>query len=73
MEVRGHGSEYEDKLKERERTNPKYAFLHRDVCTHSPSRRKQTAEYALQHRRYRFYCSLVDRDEPVDPEFDDEV
>ena len=30
-EVKGHDAEYEDSLKERERTNPRYAFLKRDV------------------------------------------
>ena len=30
-EVKGHDAEYEDSLKERERTNPRYAFLRRDV------------------------------------------
>lgn len=33
VEVRGHGSEYEDKLKEREKSNPKYAFLQKEVSS----------------------------------------
>ncbi|OCH95143.1 hypothetical protein OBBRIDRAFT_831241 [Obba rivulosa] len=53
-EVKGHEAEYEDSLREREQSNPKYAFLKKD------------------HRSYRFYRSLVDRTEPLEPEFDDE-
>ncbi|KAI8993033.1 hypothetical protein BD414DRAFT_514089 [Trametes punicea] len=53
-EVRGHDEEYEQTLKEREKSNPKYAFLSPD------------------HRRYRYYRSLVERREPLEPEFDDE-
>ncbi|KAI0675293.1 hypothetical protein C8Q78DRAFT_533681 [Trametes maxima] len=53
-EVRGHDAEYEETLREREKSNPKYAFLRRD------------------HRRYRYYQSLVERREPLQPEFDDE-
>ena len=36
-EVRGHDAEFEDILKEREKSNPKYAFLHREVRTVSVS------------------------------------
>lgn len=32
VEVRGHGMEYEEKLQEREKANPKYAFMLKDVC-----------------------------------------
>jgi U2-associated protein SR140 len=32
-EVKGHGAEYEDKLSERERQNPKYSFLRRNVSS----------------------------------------
>ncbi|KAH8107897.1 hypothetical protein BXZ70DRAFT_20103 [Cristinia sonorae] len=53
-EVRGHGSEYEEKLMEREKSNNKYAFLRRE------------------HRRHRYYRSLVDRTETLEPEFYDE-
>ncbi|KAH9949544.1 hypothetical protein B0H21DRAFT_777161 [Amylocystis lapponica] len=53
-EVKGHDAEYEDSLRERERSNPKYAFLKR------------------QHRRHRFYRSMVDRREPLEPQFEDE-
>ncbi|KAL1939804.1 hypothetical protein VTO73DRAFT_9504 [Trametes versicolor] len=53
-EVRGHDAEYEQTLHEREKSNPKYAFLNRD------------------HNRHRYYRSLVDRRDPLDPEFDDE-
>ncbi|THH31788.1 hypothetical protein EUX98_g2410 [Antrodiella citrinella] len=53
-EVRGHGIEYEEKLKEREKSNPKYAFLQQG------------------HRRYKFYRSLVNRSNALEPEFDDE-
>ncbi|GBE81127.1 hypothetical protein SCP_0308530 [Sparassis crispa] len=52
-EVHGHDAEYEDSLRDRERANPKYAFLSKD------------------HRRYKFYRSLVERKE-LEPEFDDE-
>lgn len=54
VEVRGHGSEYEEKLKEREKSNVKYAFLQKG------------------HRRHRFYRSLVNRSDSLEPEFDDE-
>ena len=30
-EVRGHDEEYEKTLREREKSNPKYAFLNKDV------------------------------------------
>ncbi|KAJ8457780.1 hypothetical protein ONZ51_g11323 [Trametes cubensis] len=53
-EVRGHDAEYEETLQEREKTNPKYAFLNKE------------------HRRNRYYRSLVERKEPLEPEFDDE-
>ncbi|TCD71267.1 hypothetical protein EIP91_011746 [Steccherinum ochraceum] len=54
VEVRGHGIEYEEKLHEREKANPKYAFMLKD------------------HRRYRYYCSVVGQQDSVDPEFDDD-
>ncbi|KAI0785670.1 hypothetical protein C8Q75DRAFT_775888 [Abortiporus biennis] len=53
-EVKGHGEEYEESLREREKSNPTYAFLKKN------------------HRRYRFYRSLVDRKDDLEPEFDDE-
>ncbi|KAH9892566.1 hypothetical protein C8Q73DRAFT_698577 [Cubamyces lactineus] len=53
-EVRGHDAEYEETLQEREKSNPKYAFLNKE------------------HRRNRYYRSLVERKEPLEPEFDDE-
>ncbi|TBU33831.1 hypothetical protein BD311DRAFT_784792 [Dichomitus squalens] len=53
-EVKGHDEEYETTLREREKSNPKYAFLNKD------------------HRRYRYYRSLLDKREPIEPEFDDE-
>ncbi|PCH43787.1 hypothetical protein WOLCODRAFT_104170 [Wolfiporia cocos MD-104 SS10] len=53
-EVKGHGADYEETLKTRERSNPKYAFLKK------------------QHRRHRFYRALVERREPVDPQFTDD-
>ncbi|KAI0374052.1 hypothetical protein BV20DRAFT_962009 [Pilatotrama ljubarskyi] len=53
-EVRGHDAEYEQTLQEREKSNPKYAFLNRD------------------HRRHRYYRSLLERRESLEPEFDDE-
>jgi U2-associated protein SR140 len=35
VEVKGHGTTYENNLRERERDNPKYAFLvHKDVSKH---------------------------------------
>ncbi|CAL1707281.1 unnamed protein product [Somion occarium] len=53
-EVRGHDTEYEETLREREKSNPKYAFLHRE------------------HRRNRYYRSLLGQKEDIEPEFDDE-
>ncbi|KAA1476033.1 hypothetical protein DENSPDRAFT_826777 [Dentipellis sp. KUC8613] len=54
-EVRGHGDKYEKSLKEREKNNPKYAFLTNE-----------------RHRRYRYYRSLLDGRQDLEPEFDDE-
>ncbi|KAI1794117.1 hypothetical protein LXA43DRAFT_997789 [Ganoderma leucocontextum] len=53
-EVRGHDEEYENALQEREKSNPKYAFLKKE------------------HRRHRYYRSLLERRESLEPEFDDE-
>ncbi|KAI0745783.1 hypothetical protein C8Q76DRAFT_40537 [Earliella scabrosa] len=53
-EVRGHDEEYEQTLHEREKSNPKYAFLSKD------------------HRRHRYYRSLIDKKDSLDPEFDDD-
>ncbi|TFY70625.1 hypothetical protein EVG20_g2392 [Dentipellis fragilis] len=55
LEVRGHGDRYEWSLKEREKNNPKYAFLTNE-----------------RHRRHRYYRSLVDSRQDIEPEFEDE-
>ncbi|KZT26721.1 hypothetical protein NEOLEDRAFT_1155466 [Neolentinus lepideus HHB14362 ss-1] len=54
-EVRGHGEKYEESLKEREKSNPKYAFL-----------------VNKNHRKNRYYRSLLKKSEDSEPEFDDE-
>ena len=70
-EVKGHGEEYAKSLRERERTNPKYAFLKPGVsflaCVYV-----QNSDY-LKHRRYKYYINLVRREKSIEPEFDDEV
>jgi len=53
-EVKGHDAEYEENLKEREKANPRYAFLKRD------------------HWRHKYFRSLLDRNDAIEPEFDDE-
>ncbi|KAI0743529.1 hypothetical protein C8Q80DRAFT_844408 [Daedaleopsis nitida] len=53
-EVRGHDDEYEQTLQEREKSNPKYAFLNKD------------------HRRHRYYRSLVEKRDAIEPEFEDD-
>lgn len=63
---------YEEVLRERERNNPKYAFLiHRNVgCT---SLATLSVIDRLQHRRHAFYRGLVESDRILKPEFDDDV
>ena len=72
-EVRGHDAEYEETLQEREKTNPKYAFLNKEVGHLIIARRLCSLNAYTQHRRNRYYRSLVERKEPLEPEFDDEV
>ncbi|KAL7281696.1 LOW QUALITY PROTEIN: hypothetical protein ACG7TL_005014 [Trametes sanguinea] len=72
-EVRGHDAEYEETLKEREKSNSKYAFLHSNVSPINRQAKGVSANWIAQHRRHRFYRSLVEREEPLEPEFDDEV
>ncbi|EPQ57387.1 hypothetical protein GLOTRDRAFT_127735 [Gloeophyllum trabeum ATCC 11539] len=54
-EVRGHGGKYEETLKEREKHNPKYAFL-----------------VNKNHRKNRYYRSLLKKGEDSEPEFNDD-
>jgi hypothetical protein len=63
---------YEEVLKERERNNPKYAFLiHRNVGC--PFLVTLLSLIVLQHRRHAFYRGLMESDRVLKPEFDDEV
>ncbi|TFK54203.1 hypothetical protein OE88DRAFT_1624707 [Heliocybe sulcata] len=54
-EVRGHGEKYEETLREREKSNPKYAFL-----------------VNKNHRKNKYYRTLLKKSEDSEAEFDDE-
>lgn len=71
-EVKGHGSEYEENLREWEKGNPRYSFMtQRKVCRAISSVRTLTD--CDKHRRHAFYKGLVERDDFTGAEFDDEV
>lgn len=72
-EVRGHDAKYEASLKERERNNPKYGFLLNKHVSISVGISNPRASFSRQHRRHAFYRGLVEREDGIDPAFDDEV
>lgn len=72
-EVRGHDAKYEASLKERERNNPKYGFLLNKHVSISASKSSTWSSSLRQHRRHAFYRGLVEREDGIDPAFDDEV
>ncbi|KAJ6500098.1 hypothetical protein C8R47DRAFT_1175437 [Mycena vitilis] len=56
-EIKGHGTKYEQSLRERERNNPKFAFMLKKDA--SPL-------------RHAFYRGLIESELPLGPEFDDD-
>jgi len=73
-EVKGHGAKYEDNLKSWEYENTKYAFLTDRKVSHSLFMYSGPIVISnLQHHRHAFYRGLVEREDTIDPEFDDDV
>jgi U2-associated protein SR140 len=74
VEVKGHGQEYEESLKEMEKENPRYSFLtNPNVSAAFIPTLHCLIGRSWQHRKHRFYQSLVDREGTIEPEFEDEV
>lgn len=72
-EVKGHDAGYEETLKQRERNNPKYAFLLRRDVSWTICDYYYCKLTSIQHRRHAFYRGLVESEVTLNPEFDDEV
>jgi len=71
-EVKGNDAKYEANLKERERHNPKYGFLTNKHVSAFPVYCCCRKFILDQHRRHAFYRGLVERQDGIDPAFDDE-
>lgn len=74
QDCKNHGKEYEDNLREREKGNPKYSFMWKNIVSLSNMRRfYHNSHTELKAPGYEYFRSL--RSEAIKPttEFDDNV
>ena len=70
-EIKGHDVKYEETLREREKNNPKFAFILRKDVSNILLVFHRVNGY--QHRRHAYYRGLIESSQVLDPEFDDEA